>query len=309
MCGQTGYTAAVPELPEVETIVRRLRARLERRRFVAFRTRWARNTQPAARLVSAALRQREIVGLSRRAKFVVFALNDGARLLVHLRMSGRLSWQAPGGEADEQGVAPVRREHVRATWALDDGGRLLFEDARKFGRICWLPAGSDYWDADLGPEPLEDEFSVEALAAILRRRARGLKALLLDQRAIAGLGNIYTDEALHRAGLHPLRPSDTLSRQQVERLHTAIRDVLQEGITHNGASLDWVYPGGNMQSLLRVYGRSGEPCRRCGGVIQRLVVGQRGTHVCPACQPPPRSSRAAGAARAGRIVRLARERG
>ncbi len=218
---------------------------------------------------------RTVTQLSRRAKFVVFDLNDGGHLLLHLRMSGRLEW------ADEPGFRP---QHVRAHWDLDDGRRLLFCDARKFGRIVYtrdLAAAT----APLGPEPLAREFTPRALGQILRRRRRQLKPLLLDQTAIAGLGNIYTDEALYAAGLHPLTRADTLSDAQVRRLHGAIRRVLRLAIRHKGTTFDWVYPEGRMQRWLRVYGRTGEPCRGCGTPIVALRVGQRGTHVCPRCQP------------------------
>ncbi len=265
----------MPELPEVETTVRLHRARLEGRRIQAFTTRWRKNALPSPARVRTGLIGRTIVTLTRRGKLIVFALDDGTWLLVHLRMSGRLAW------ADDPRAA---RRHVRATWDLAGGEQLLFCDARKFGRITHttdLAAAT----ATLGPEPLDSGFTARVLAQRLDGRRRALKPLLLDQTVIAGLGNIYTDEALFRAGLHPLRSADSLDGSELRRLHRAIRSTLQQGIRHNGTTIDWVYPTGRMQDHLLVYGRGGKACRRCGAPIETLRVGQRGTHICPCCQP------------------------
>lgn len=265
----------MPELPEVETIVRTNRDRLVGRRIVAFSSSWPRGVLPTVARVRRAIVGRTISDVTRRAKYIVFHLSGDEYLLVHLRMSGRFEW------ADGRRRRPP---HVRATWTLDDGQRLLFCDARKFGRIVHATnlAGAT---AHLGLEPLERCFDRAALASLLRDRRRQLKPLLLDQALIAGLGNIYTDESLHRAGLHPRQRSDGLTPAQVERLHAAIRTVLRLAIRNHGTSIDWIYPGGWMQRRLRVYGRAGEPCRRCGTTIVALRVGQRGTYICPQCQP------------------------
>lgn len=202
-------------------------------------------------------------------------LDDGSHLLVHLRMSGRFEW------ADEVAARP---RHVRARWDLDDGSRLLFCDARKFGRIVHTREPDEVLGT-LGPEPLARGFTVEKLEELLRGRQRQLKPLLLDQTVIAGLGNIYSDEVLFHAGLHPLTPASVLSTTEVARLHAAIRGVLRVAIRNHGTSIDWIYPGGWMQRKLAVYQRTGEPCRVCGTSIVALRVAQRGTHVCPQCQP------------------------
>jgi formamidopyrimidine-DNA glycosylase len=152
-----------------------------------------------------------------------------------------------------------------------------------FGRV-WLTANPEEILGKLGPEPLERGFTPKQLYELLRKRHRQLKPLLLDQTFLAGLGNIYTDEALHIAKLHPLEISDSVSEKQAKALHEAIRKVLKEGIRRNGASIDWIYRGGEYQHYFRVYDREGEPCNVCGTRIQRLVVGQRGTHICPNCQ-------------------------
>lgn len=265
----------MPELPEVETIVRTFRPELEGRRILAFRSRWAKQATPSTAAVRQGVVGRRIARLGRRGKFIVFELDPPGWLLVHLRMSGRFEWaHALNGD----------RRHVRSTWDLDDGRRLAFCDARKFGRLIYTPdlvAAT----AGLGIEPLERGFTPAVLGELLRARRRQLKPLLLDQGLIAGLGNIYSDEALFRAGLHPLRAADTLTDAEVAALHAAIRAVLREAIRRHGTSLDWIYPGGWMQQHLRVYGRTGAPCRACGARVLYLRVAQRGTHVCAACQP------------------------
>jgi formamidopyrimidine-DNA glycosylase len=166
---------------------------------------------------------------------------------------------------------------------LTNDTTLVFSDPRKFGRV-WLVNDPGSVFQDLGPEPLSDEFTPEWLHAALHKRHRQLKTLLLDQSFLAGLGNIYTDEALHLARIHPLINSNAVSIEQAVILWTAIRQTLEEGIRRNGASIDWVYRGGDFQNHFRVYGRQGQPCPVCGSGIERIVVGQRGTHICPHCQ-------------------------
>jgi formamidopyrimidine-DNA glycosylase len=282
----------MPELPEVHTIVRALRPRLVGRRVVGFESRWPPQAMPDVRTVRDGIVDRAIRDLTRRGKFIVFSLNDGGFLLVHLRMSGRLEWSLPRADPPSRATEPsparepsraVEPPHVRAVWKLDDGRRLLLCDARKFGRIVYtrdLQAAT----SGLGAEPLSPAFTPLRLARLLHARARQLKPLLLDQSVIAGLGNIYTDEALFRAGLHPATRSDRLRTEQIATLHGAIRQVLRAAIRRNGTSFDWIYPGGRMQDHLLVYGRAGEPCRRCGATIRAIRVAQRGTHVCPRCQ-------------------------
>jgi formamidopyrimidine-DNA glycosylase len=226
--------------------------------------------------------RRGIVGkrikrLRRRAKFIVADLDGrSGHLLIHLRMSGRFEWASD----TERG----RRRHVRAVFDLDDGSRLLFCDARKFGKIVYT-TDFETSTAHLGVEPLERTFTAVAFESLLRGRSRQLKPLLLDQSIVAGLGNIYVDETLFQAGLHPVTRSDELSSVQIRRLRREIRAVLRKAIRHQGTSFDAVYPSGGMERHLRVYGRTGLPCRRCKTPIQALRIGQRGTHVCPKCQP------------------------
>ncbi|MGD8452058.1 MAG: bifunctional DNA-formamidopyrimidine glycosylase/DNA-(apurinic or apyrimidinic site) lyase [Phycisphaerae bacterium] len=265
----------MPELPEVETIVRTFAPDVEGRRIVGFASRWPRQATPSVGAIRRGVVGRTVVRLARRGKFIVFHLDPPGYLLLHLRMSGRLEWQPAKGR-------PPR--HVRTTWDLDNGRRLLLCDARKFARLTYvddLAAAT----AELGIEPLGRLFTAARLHQLLDGRNRQLKALLLDQSVIAGLGNIYTDEALFRAGLHPLARAGEVTPAQVASLHGAIRDVLREAIRRHGTTIDWIYPGGWMQNHLNVYGRAGEPCRRCGTPIEALRAAGRGTHVCPRCQP------------------------
>lgn len=264
----------MPELPEVETTVQKLRRRVTGQRIHRFRASWPRQISPSITGVRRAIVGRKVKRLSRRGKYIVFHLDDGSFLLVHLGMSGMLAVGGGGGD---------RPSHLRAVWGLDGDQRLFFCDARKFGRIRWV---RDIKEATggLGPEPLSRSFTVAALHGALHARSRQLKPLLMEQRVVCGLGNIYTDEALFKARLHPLVCSDSLTRAQVRRLHRAIQQTLRQAIRLCGTSFDWAYPGGRMQNRLLAYGRAKEPCKRCGTPIIRTLVGQRGTHFCPACQ-------------------------
>jgi formamidopyrimidine-DNA glycosylase len=278
----------MPELPEVETVARRLQTRLPGAEISGAEVLWGRTIafpQPPERFAI------EIVGgvverVGRRAKSVVLYLDDGRVLTVALRMSGALIVAAPGAAPDP---------HARVVLELADGRQLRFRDARKFGRIGLYPGRGRRRVADVfskhGPEPLAPSFTAARLAARLRRRSARLKTLLLDQTFIAGVGNIYADEALWRARLHPLRHADTLTEVEIARLHRAIRASLREGLAGGGASYrDYVDPDGEpglAAERMRVYRRTGEPCFRCGHRIERIVVNTRATHFCPHCQPAP----------------------
>ncbi|HWQ83554.1 MAG TPA: DNA-formamidopyrimidine glycosylase [Anaerolineales bacterium] len=270
----------MPELPEVETIARLLRQGAEDqpgilgRKITAVRVLWARSVaEPDADEFLARLTGQEIQQIDRRGKFLVITLPQET-LLIHLRMSGDLFV-----EAQEQQLAP----HHRVVLDFDNGWRLAFNDPRKFGRM-WLVSDPQQVLGGLGPEPFDRSLDDEGLYNRLNAFRRQLKPLLLDQHFMAGMGNIYTDEALHLAGLHPLRLSSSVTRDQSLQLLRSIRQVLQEGIDRHGTSIDWVYRGGDYQRYLRVYQRTGEPCPVCGTPVERFVVGQRSTHYCPSCQ-------------------------
>jgi formamidopyrimidine-DNA glycosylase len=273
----------MPELPEVETIARSLREGIAERpsillhQIIKVKLLWPRTlAEPQPSRVARLLTGRTIAGISRRGKFLVFDLG-GVSLLMHLRMSGDLSVRS--------GSAPLEKHDRLVLWLEWKGNthQLAFNDTRKFGRV-WVTRHPEDVLGGLGPEPLDDALTPKQFHEFLVKRKRLLKPLLLDQSFLAGLGNIYTDEVLHLAKLHPLRRSDDVTENESKRLLSAIRSTLREGIRRNGASIDWVYRGGDFQNHFRVYGRAGEACPVCGTPITRLVVGQRGTHICEHCQ-------------------------
>lgn len=264
----------MPELPEVETIARALKPELVGKTILSADLRWARTlATPSPAQFKKLVAGQEIVDVSRRAKYLVIHLKT-YNLLVHLRMSGDLAIRT--GK-----IKPEK--HDRLLLHLSDHTYLAFNDTRKFGRV-WLTDQPEKILGKLGPEPLEKNFTAQWLFENLHKHKRQLKPLLLDQTFLAGLGNIYTDECLHIAKLHPLAASNTVTQKQAQALHEAIRAVLKEGIRRNGASIDWVYRGGDYQNYFRVYDRAGQSCPVCGTKIQKFTVGQRGTHVCPKCQ-------------------------
>jgi formamidopyrimidine-DNA glycosylase len=274
----------VPELPEVETIRARLAPRLEGRRFERVEIADPRLTRPEPpEAIAQALEGERIARVSRRGKYLIFEFESGRHLLVHLRMTGNVEHPAQGGLAAD----PYRRAVVR----LDDGSDVAYRDVRRFGTWDLLEPGEldDYFAVRrLGGEPLERGFTTSALTQALEGRRAPIKAALLDQRAAAGVGNIYADEALWRAKIHPLRPAGSLSTDEIAGLRKAIRAALEMGIARQGATLrDYRDPEGRrgrMQEEFRVYGRAGEPCARCGTLIEKTRAGGRGTWYCPNCQ-------------------------
>jgi formamidopyrimidine-DNA glycosylase len=269
----------MPELPEVETIRRDLEPHLVGR--TVRRVEIPPDRVPVLEGIDEASFREGVTGaridaLSRRGKYLLFELDTGDKLVVHLRMTGKLLLPH----------APLAG-HLRATFWLDDGSTLRFTDLRKFGRMWLMPSLSPLFDK-LGPEPLADAFSVETLASALAGRKAPVKALILDQRRIAGIGNIYADEALFAAGVLPTRPGGDLSPAEVARLHAAVRSVLVRGVESRGASfrdyVDAEGQSGGMQMLVQVFRRTGKPCCVCGALIERCKVGGRATHYCPTCQ-------------------------
>lgn len=272
----------MPELPEVETIARKLRPQLLGKIIQDADLRWARTLAwPSPRKFKELIRGREIREVTRRAKFFILQLPE-LSLLIHLRMSGDLVVKA-GTAKPEKHDRLILRLLPPPGSAPRDVSSLVFNDTRKFGRV-WLTANPQDFLGKLGPEPFSRSFTPEWLHTALHRKHRQLKPLLLDQTFVAGLGNIYSDEALNLARLHPLAASDSVTAKQAQALHAAIRSVLKEGIRRNGASIDWVYRGGEFQNYFRAYDRAGKPCLTCGTEIQRILVGQRSTHFCPKCQ-------------------------
>lgn len=280
----------MPELPEVETIARALRqggrggAPILGQVICEARLLWERTlAEPDPQTFLQRLPGQEVVDIGRRGKFLVINLSADS-LLIHLRMSGDLrvepAYDSAGQPVPDQ---PHDRMVIHFDGSPESRLRLAFNDTRKFGRV-WLVPTPEIVLGQLGPEPFDADFTEEEFFRRLQRVNRQIKPLLLDQRFVAGLGNIYADEALHAAGIHPLRSSASLSVEEAARLWAAIREALSEGIRRNGASFDWVYRGGEFQNYFRVYQREGQPCPRCGTSIVKITVGQRGTHFCPVCQ-------------------------
>ena len=276
----------MPELPEVETIRRQLAPELEGRTIVDAEIldhRWTRPDRPGD--TEEQLRGAGVVSLGRAGKYLVWELTGDRHLLMHLRMTGTLLFDPP--------AEPV---HTRVRLQLDSGHRLVYVDPRRFGTghlVYGTPARDAYLTARLGVEPLTPEFTPQYLRRAAHGRTAPVKAFLLDQRRIAGVGNIYADEALFRARIHPLRPVGRLTGVQVARLRDAVEEALQAGIDAKGASIDDFRhvdgARGSFQDMFLVHLRAGEPCPNCGGTVRKIVVGGRGTYVCERCQPRPRS--------------------
>jgi formamidopyrimidine-DNA glycosylase len=273
----------VPELPEVETVRRRLEPVLVGRRFDRVEILDARLTRPEDPLaVAVELVGERVEAVDRRGKYLIVRFESGRALLVHLRMTGNLLHVVGRPEDDP---------HRRAVVQLDDGTVLAYRDVRRFG--TWLLAepgqAEPYLDARLGREPLAQAFTTKRLSEALAGRRAPVKAAILDQRRLAGVGNIYADEALWRARIHPLCPAGELGQDELRALHRGIRAALNAGIERQGATLrDYRTPdggSGRMQHEFKVYGREGQPCERCGRPIEKIRAAGRGTWFCPNCQP------------------------
>ena len=293
----------MPELPEVETVRRRLMTCLPGLLLREVVINDASVSEQSAEELTALVAARRVTGLRRRGKYLLVDLGptEGAEeapaqeppgpgvgqhtgpavAVIHLRMTGQLVFRPEPGERP-----------ARFIWRLEPGTELYFQDVRRFGRLwAFEPAAEDDFFASrgMGPEPFGPEFTLAYLRGALAGRRAPLKAFLLDQRRIAGVGNIYADEALFRAGLHPLRAAGSVGPREARRLHAALLETLQAGIDHEGSSIEsFIDPAGergSFQEILSVYQRTGEKCRACGSTIERTVVGGRGTHYCPRCQP------------------------
>jgi formamidopyrimidine-DNA glycosylase len=295
----------MPELPEVETIRRQLAPHLEGRRLAEVEILDPRWTRPEPRgAAEDALRGRVVEEVGRSGKYLVWRLTDERYLLMHLRMTGALLYDPP---ADPP--------HTRVRFALDDGHRLVYNDPRRFGTghvVMGAEARDAYLGQRLGVEPLTPAFTASYLRAQARGRAAPVKSFVLDQRRIAGVGNIYADEALFRARIHPLRPAGSLRATQFEALREAIEYALAAGIDAKGATIDDFRhvdgAQGSFQDLFCVHQREGQPCPECGTAIRKLVVGGRGTYVCERCQPRPRGRGAAGPGPVRGVARPGRAR-
>jgi formamidopyrimidine-DNA glycosylase len=279
----------MPELPEVETVRRDLESRIIGRTITACSV-----SENAPRLVQLVTREefcwqltgRRVAGLRRRGKYLIIDLDDERAWVLHRGMSGNVLYRDAGAPPDPW---------VRATFVLDSGHELRWADLRKFGKM-WIVEDATMVVETLGPEPLEAEFTPEVLRQRAGKRNAPIKSVLLDQTVVAGIGNLYSDEALHFAKIHPLRPASRLKRDDWARLHAGIVDALHMGINARGSSLGTTLrdhvnvdgdPGTN-QDTVRAYGRDGEPCFNCGTLMRRIIVGGRSSVFCPKCQPAPR---------------------
>lgn len=278
----------MPELPEVETVRRQLAPFVEGRTLVIYLVRddrWTAPVSPSETL--GPLVGRRVEALRRRGKYLIWAFEEELFLLMHLRMTGNLLY-------DAEPSAP----YTRAILGFDDEHTVSFVDPRRFGTACLItgqPALEEYLDARLGVEPFAEQFTAEHLRTLARGSRAPIKAFLLDQRRIAGVGNIYADEALFRAGIHPLREAGRVTRAQWVALRDAIREALTEGIDAGGASIDDFRhldgARGSFQDRFLVHRRAGQPCPRCGTTVRKLLAAGRGTYVCERCQPRPRGAR------------------
>lgn len=275
----TRVKLSMPELPEVETVVRALREPLIGRTINGVRNDWPRHIgTPALEELQVRIQGCCVEAIQRRAKYLVFSLTQGETLIIHLKMSGHLAVVAADKPTDK---------HVHTVFELDNGQELRFRDIRKFGRVYLVHDPAQIL-GKLGPEPLESNFTPAVLQERLNGRTRAIKPLLLDQQIVAGIGNIYADESLFYAKIRPTRPANTLSQNDFQALHGAIQKVLRLGIEREGASIElYVKPDGSkgdMQNAVAVFRRTGHSCYTCGQPIERIVLGGRSTHFCPHCQ-------------------------
>lgn len=275
----------MPELPEVEYVARQLREALVGARITRVEVLWPRAvSRMSPDEFMARLADRRVLAVGRRAKYLLLTLDSGETLVIHRRMSGNLRL----ARADE--TIP----YTRVVFILSNGRRLVFTDPRKFGRMTLAaPEELPALFGRLGPEPLDGDFTPDVLAERLRGRLRPIKATLLDQSVVAGLGNIYADEALFRARIHPLRPAASFTPDEIVALHAGIQAALRTGIEHGGTTFGrhrdlYNAPGSNLEHV-EVYRRTGQPCPRCGTPIVRIRVAQRSAHFCPECQPAPQN--------------------
>ena len=272
----------LPELPEVETIRQQLASKIIGATILGSTIHLGKVIKdPSPTAFADGIRGRRILSITRRGKYLIFGLTGGYNLVVHLKMTGQLVYENEGG--------PLPR-HTHLVLHLDTG-RLRLTDLRQFGRVWLLPSAETEKRSGinmLGPEPLAPEFSEGDFIARLKKSRRSLKPLLLDQKVVAGIGNIYADEALYRAGLHPNRQAADLTTREAKVLYRAVKEVLREGVSHRGTSIrnyvDAEGRRGTHQEFLKVHNRAGRPCLRCGTLIQKTKLGGRGTYFCPLCQ-------------------------
>ncbi|MDY6873727.1 MAG: bifunctional DNA-formamidopyrimidine glycosylase/DNA-(apurinic or apyrimidinic site) lyase [Chloroflexota bacterium] len=282
----------MPELPEVETIVRRLRngsddyAPVPGHVIGEVKIYWEKIVDtPDVPTFKADLVGKTVKDVQRRGKFLHFPLDEG-HLIGHLRMSGDMLMEK---RVDDVGNAIKKKDHDQAIFNFEAPWRLVLTSVRKFSRVYYVTDPQEIF-GKLGPEPLGKDFSADELYKKLHEHSRQIKPLLMDQSFLAGLGNIYTDEILYTARIHPLRKSDSISKEEARAIYDAMQKILKKAISKLGSSLDWMYRGGEYQNHFLVHQREGEQCPGCSGEVKKITVGQRSTYFCPNCQKAPKDS-------------------
>lgn len=277
----------MPELPEVESVRRGLNELVVGETVEKVEVRWPRIIgSPAHNQFARQLIGQTIEKVDRRGKFLLFYFTDDV-MISHLRMEGKYALVEP----EENGQLPLRGKHTHVIFYLESGKKLLYNDVRKFGRMHLVPKGEEFKHTSLmklGPEPIAKDFILEDMREFLTRRTKAIKGVLLDQEIVVGIGNIYADEILHRAQIHPITPANTLTEDEEIRLHERIIQVMDEAVQSGGTTIRSYANAfgdvGNFQDKLQVYGRDGEKCLTCSTEIQKMKVAGRGTHYCPVCQ-------------------------
>lgn len=277
----------MPELPEVESVRRGLNELVVGETVEKVEVRWPRIIgSPAHNQFARQLIGQTIEKVDRRGKFLLFYFTDDV-MISHLRMEGKYGLVEP----EENGQLPIRGKHTHVIFYFESGKKLLYNDVRKFGRMHLVPKGEEFKHTSLmklGPEPIAKDFILEDMQEFLTRRTKAIKGVLLDQEIVVGIGNIYADEILHRAQIHPITPANTLTEDEEIRLHETIIQVMEEAVQSGGTTIRSYANAfgevGNFQDKLQVYGRDGEKCFTCGTEIQKTKVAGRGTHYCPVCQ-------------------------
>lgn len=280
----------MPELPEVESVVQGLNQMIIGEKIKTVEVRWPRIIEsPAVDKFKSKLEEQVIEEVRRRGKFILFYLTDDV-LISHLRMEGKYQVVHPETEITD----PFDIKHTHVIFHLESGKELRYLDVRKFGRMSLVPKGQEFQHkslAKLGPEPVAEEFKLTEMQEFLKRRTKAIKGVLLDQQIVVGIGNIYADEILYEAKIHPTRPANSLTNTEEEILHEAIISILAKAVQKGGTTIrsyeNAFGENGNYQEYLKVYGKTGENCSRCGTTIEKIKVAGRGTHFCPSCQIDP----------------------
>lgn len=280
----------MPELPEVESVVQGLNQMILGEKIKTVEVRWPRIIEsPAVEEFKNQLEGQIIEEIKRRGKFILFYLTDDV-LISHLRMEGKYQVVDPKNEVED----PFDSKHTHVIFHLESGEELRYLDVRKFGRMSLVPKGQEFKHkslAKLGPEPVAEEFKLDAMQEFLTRRTKAIKGVLLDQHIVVGIGNIYADEILYEAKIHPSRPANSLTAAEEELLYKAIISILAKAVKKGGTTIrsyeNAFGENGNYQDYLKVYGKTGEDCPRCGTPIEKIKVAGRGTHFCPTCQIEP----------------------